>query len=222
MIPGLVPEVGSISNSAFNLARLAEQSRCLQEVTYLTSPGALNPLPAKPLLNLASVLEGQEHTGEAADIPPRPKKALPEETPESTFGQKLETPGDEASPVPQPEASPDAKVTQPEACSKSEAESESLPPLETQSDDKPEHINGAAESSTPAEIDASDERQVLTAIYKPESKAAWREELRAANEVAEKVCTHPHSLRANDDRLNQSAASLPPRLTQLAMLSLRG
>jgi striatin 1/3/4 len=32
------------------------------------------------------------------------------------------------------------------------------------------------------------EQQLLTAIYRPDSKAAWREELRAANEKAEKVC----------------------------------
>jgi striatin 1/3/4 len=30
-------------------------------------------------------------------------------------------------------------------------------------------------------------KQILTAIYRPDSKAAWREELRAANEQAEKV-----------------------------------
>lgn len=33
----------------------------------------------------------------------------------------------------------------------------------------------------------SDPTQLLTAIYRPESKAAWREELRAANESAAKV-----------------------------------
>jgi striatin 1/3/4 len=35
--------------------------------------------------------------------------------------------------------------------------------------------------------DESNEKQILTAIYRPDSKAAWREELRAANEQAEKV-----------------------------------
>ncbi len=32
------------------------------------------------------------------------------------------------------------------------------------------------------------DKHMLTAIYRPDSKAAWREELRAANEQAEKVC----------------------------------
>lgn len=37
------------------------------------------------------------------------------------------------------------------------------------------------------------EKQILTAIYRPDSKAAWREELRAANEQAEKVNSRPES-----------------------------
>lgn len=40
-------------------------------------------------------------------------------------------------------------------------------------------------------------RQVLTAIYKPESKAAWRDQLRAANEAASKVPWPPR--RASDE-----------------------
>ena len=39
----------------------------------------------------------------------------------------------------------------------------------------------------PSQDDEAGGSQLLTAIYRPESKAAWREELRAANEKAEKV-----------------------------------
>lgn len=51
------------------------------------------------------------------------------------------------------------------------------------SDDTVEH---KPESETQQD-DESGGSQLLTAIYRPESKAAWREELRAANEKAEKV-----------------------------------
>ena len=36
------------------------------------------------------------------------------------------------------------------------------------------------------ELEDNPEKQILTAIYRPDSKAAWREELRAANEEAGK------------------------------------
>lgn len=39
----------------------------------------------------------------------------------------------------------------------------------------------------PSDDEEDHSKQILTAIYRPDSKAAWREELRAANEMAEKV-----------------------------------
>jgi striatin 1/3/4 len=48
-----------------------------------------------------------------------------------------------------------------------------------------EKSNTAAQRDSSS--DAESESQLLTAIYRPESKAAWREELRAANEKAERV-----------------------------------
>jgi striatin 1/3/4 len=52
-------------------------------------------------------------------------------------------------------------------------------------DDSPSEVE-VEEEVVPAEEE--EEKQMLTAIYRPDSSAAWREELRAANEKAEQVC----------------------------------
>jgi len=49
------------------------------------------------------------------------------------------------------------------------------------------------EGTLPSEDDG-EEKEMLTAIYRPDSSAAWREELRAANEKAEKVCHFPNKV----------------------------
>lgn len=50
----------------------------------------------------------------------------------------------------------------------------------TKSEDEPQSLGAGKDSDEPG-------KQLLTAIYRPDSKTAWREELKAANEEAEKV-----------------------------------
>jgi len=71
-----------------------------------------------------------------------------------------------------------------------------------------------AENAEPAE------QQILTAIYRPDSKAAWREELRAANEKAENVSEHlPHSANTQVQNERSRAADQSDE-EQLANLTL--
>ena len=51
----------------------------------------------------------------------------------------------------------------------------------------------ALPDESPSPVDRNGGNEMLTAIYRPDSKAAWREELQAANEQAEKVRpAYPH------------------------------
>jgi striatin 1/3/4 len=189
----------------------------------------LNPLPAKPLLNLASVLEGQDQPAEAGEIPSRPRKALPEEIPPASFGKEQASDSEVDSADSRQDTSSDVKVTHPDASSQLDSpvaaqveQSATVPaPRPDQAHDlKSENTRKESDLPISNEEDASDEHQVLTAIYKPESKAAWREELRAANEVAEKVrvqCQVP--VNSLFRRPIPNVASLLLRPTRLVTLS---
>lgn len=203
--------------------RADQRHRCLQEVTYLTSPGALNPLPPRPFINLSNVTDSVEQSTESA-IPPRPKKALPEENLPPTLEKPKDadvdaaTASSEVGDIPQSTQAPDSsgpvhpvsksstsdsatssddtsgddpKATLPMLPTKDAPLSSTSVTAVTPTSDADLPASGSTDSSPApaAHVDetSTEDHQVLTAIYKPESKAAWREELRAANEVAEKV-----------------------------------
>lgn len=69
----------------------------------------------------------------------------------------------------------------------------------------------SSSTSSPAE---GEEKQILTAIYRPESKAAWREELRAANEQAEEA------KRTRSASVSSSESGQPSDEEQLQSLTL--
>lgn len=184
------------------LAGRADGARCLQEITYLTSPGALNPIPNRPLITDLDGLPSK--TGGIESIPERPTKSLPQrslpsfledkpkEEPRTTAnGIKEETPAPvPAAPVPIAESA--GKATSPTSTDAppkshlSNVETSAQPPSSplVRTKGLPEPDSASTESDT-AHQDQTN--QLLTAIYRPESKAAWREELRAANEKAIKV-----------------------------------
>jgi striatin 1/3/4 len=197
----------------------------LQEIAYLTSPGALNPLPARPPISITDPVLSGEHLGDLqrSENIERPRKVIPDDLPPSQFASKAES---------NPES-------QDENASKSQVEANSTRPNESESAVKtvevevkgdrqadsrptlPSHARVAESSGRPPSSpivrtaslpdtetnghpptdsdgknvkseDQSDEHagtgaQMLTAIYRPESAAAWRAELKAANEKATKV-----------------------------------
>jgi hypothetical protein len=182
----------------------------LQEISYLTSSAALNPLPNKLAFDLSlpasTSAEGKKETKDAQpdesskpvplmDVPPRPKKTLDEEP----LKPKAEDPTESKSDA--PTDSSEEKQTNPSGTQTAA----------TQGQDTDEEVkNGSASSaSTDSSLNGTVNRSpsdwvgisgssssseqekgtddVLTAIYKPESKEVWKKALQAANEQAEKA-----------------------------------
>lgn len=202
--------------------------QCLQEVTYLTSPGALNPLPPRAPV---AVDENAASNGEPPGALDRPKKTLPDQPLPSLFSVKAppsvvqqaqsEAPKEESAvsgsgsqqqqqsysvsngagaetSAPPPAAPRPADPTP--AGSSIAGTSDAPPSPAPRTVDLPES-DGASGKQEPGKAQTQQQqeqpRQVLTAIYKPESKAAWRDQLRAANEAASKVPWPPR--RASDE-----------------------
>ncbi len=149
-----------------------DEIRCIQEISYLTSPGALNPLPARPLIsNLEQTspqpeVNGLPSTGSQEALQSlRPMKAMPERTIPSMFVK------------PEPEIPNEAST----------AEATTPPPPSTSQETEMDPNAKPPSSPAPRKLDLPEEpedpsKQVLTAIYRPDSKAAWRKELAAAGE----------------------------------------
>lgn len=199
--------------------------QCLQEVTYLTSPGALNPLPPRAPV---AVDENAASNGEPPGALDRPKKTLPDQPLPSLFSVKAppsvtqqiqsEAPKEDnaasgsgsqqqqqqsysvpngagAETSAPPPAAP--RSADPTPAGSSVAGTTDAPPSPApRTVDLPES-DDASGKQEPGQSQAQQPRQVLTAIYKPESKAAWRDQLRAANEAASKVPWPPR--RASDE-----------------------
>lgn len=188
--------------------------RCLQEITYLTSPGALNPLPSRPPVSLNDPLSpSASDPNQLHDDPSshdRPRKQMPEDLPPSQFAPKLEVKQEvEEQPRPvEPSSSSSTNGVKEEPRESTEnairpssgpvsqfmsiantLKPPSSPAQRTR--ELPEEPNGETKQEQPPADEQNqgeeESSQLLTAIYRPGSKAAWREELRAANEEAKRV-----------------------------------
>nr|XP_019007091.1 uncharacterized protein I203_00687 [Kwoniella mangroviensis CBS 8507]OCF70552.1 hypothetical protein I203_00687 [Kwoniella mangroviensis CBS 8507] len=207
--------IGSAPRDPKSRARSREYlKQCLQEISYLTSPGALNPLPPRPPVDPTYPLpESTNPTNPTNESPvdplERPRKSIPEQNIPSTFassttaaagttersqttesdnrheqnrslpnGESKEGPPGQSSdmsldPTAKPPSSPAPRTV-------------NLPPSDTHTAQQPppQPMKSQIDTQVPQE---QGNNQILTAIYRPDSKAAWREELRNANEMAEKA-----------------------------------
>jgi striatin 1/3/4 len=165
--------------------------QCLQEIGYLTSPGVLNPLPSRAPVSV-------DETSSNPDTSERPRKTLSEQPVPSTF------------PPPPSKAPPASTSTARTLLNGAEEHAAPAPaPAPTPSfDAAPPPSSPAPKTVALPEGEPQDKddgpRQVITAIYRPESKAAWREELRAANEAVSNVQWPPR--RTNDEEQLASVA----------------
>lgn len=164
-----------VAESHFNIFH-----RCLQEISYLTSPAALNPLPSKLPLTLsiptATEVEFEaQDNNPVLDAPPRPKKALPEEDLPSALPSKDGPKAEESSVGPVDGESKKETVNGTSAAPKA---------MESNSNPGPSQDNQVPQ---PTKTVQDDEDRIQTAIFRPESKEAWKEALRAAGEKAEQV-----------------------------------
>lgn len=148
--------------------------RCLQEISYLTSPAALNPLPTRVPITLAvPEIPGVEADKHEQELPGRPKKELPSEAIANAWGQQQQQP---------PQSAASEAVLR-------ETTEQSIPHTVSQEiSDAARNPNPDSSTEKKAEPNGADSQdQLLTAIYKPESKEAWKEALRAANQKAEQA-----------------------------------
>jgi striatin 1/3/4 len=166
----------------------------LQEISYLTSPGALNPLPTRIPLSLSGPPSVEGGEGQSNGAPEertaalglRPKKVLPEEPIPSIFDKDkrkdlemksvaVQAPG-EAEEAPATDEQQRQGVSRQSSGGQPAAASD-------QSSSSP-MVNGD-HAAVPSVDDQ--QSQLLTAVYKPESKSAWKEALRDANEKAQQA-----------------------------------
>ncbi|WVO16351.1 hypothetical protein L204_104026 [Cryptococcus depauperatus] len=223
--------IGAVPRDPKARARSREYlKQCLQEISYLTSPGALNPLPPHPPVDPSSIpypTESTDPAHPAVDLYERPRKEIPEQL-TSLYSQQTHDQHKPKEELPNGE-SEGAEVKKSQSTYQGMDKEVSLPsaPLQNQnlgnlpSDEirpSPSSVPKAlalsqTESQPPksslrmGELEQSGQ-QLLTAIYRPESKTAWREELEAANEEAEK---------AKEERLRRKPEAEDDQLANLTL-----
>jgi striatin 1/3/4 len=196
-------EVGNTLNSEFPSPSHPNEThtddlRCLQEITYLTSPGALNPIPNRP--PITDLDQTSPKTGSVEPLPERPTKSLPTRSlpskSESEVKKEDQSTTDQTSSIAIKEE-PLAPPTSGEAQNKphsptltdappakshlSNVETSAKPPASplVRTKGLPEPDTSSTGSDTAHQEQTN---QIMTAIYRPESKATWLEQLRTANE----------------------------------------
>lgn len=150
--------------------------QCLQEISYLTSPAALNPLPNKPAFDIpapsaSATAQSKESTQDgnassALEIPPRPKKVLEDPVPSSSDASKQD-------------ANKQQPSTQETQSSTNASSADPALSVDTSVSDTNQTSSQQGEKA--------EEEPVLTAIYRPESREVWKKALQDANQKAEKA-----------------------------------
>lgn len=144
--------------------------------------------------------------GTILDVPERPRKVLSEgpfpSSQPDVIGLGVKGAGELASPPlpmePQEAASGLSNLVQ-EVAAQEGAEKE--PTTTAAETEKPSGASGSSESGKEAEIE-QEQAKVLTAIYKPESKEAWKQALKEANEQAEKTGAGQARAEASDSSVS--------------------
>lgn len=158
--------------------------RCLQEINYLTSPQAMNPLPNRPLITNPPAPLSLPNIPSFDQIPynGRPRKVLPEAGKEFPLLNGLGSmSGPISSPLPtgpQPilgRSSPLASVMV-----------QQHPPLSQLSSPAPTQASSSNNIQEDKDRDYQSENR-QTAIFRPDDAGEWKEKLRLAHEASEKA-----------------------------------
>lgn len=175
--------------------------RCLQEISYLTSPQAMNPLPNRPLLN-SSIPLSLPNVPSFDQLPynGRPRKVLPEGGKEfpllngvNSMSSSSPTPATSGSQIPLLERNNSlASGNQPLG--------PTAPSGSTQRASSP---NAAGDKERESETDS----RHVTTIYRPDDDGEWKEKLKQSREHSEQAQlakenqtgVHAWELRRDDD-----------------------
>ncbi|KAF8874646.1 WD40-repeat-containing domain protein [Gymnopilus junonius] len=164
--------------------------QCLQEISYLTSPQAMNPLPNRPLLNNPSAPLSLPNVPSFDQIAynGRPRKVLPEAGKEFPLLNGM-NPNSGPPTAGTPSGGPQLSLLERNPHISSAMLHQPPPPLSKLTPQTSAQSQEPSSASTPQidkdrEID-SESRQ-LTAIFRDEA-GEWKEKLRASHEAAEKL-----------------------------------
>ncbi|KAF5386585.1 hypothetical protein D9615_001703 [Tricholomella constricta] len=158
--------------------------QCLQEISYLTSPQAMNPLPNRPLLNNSSIPLSLPNVPSFDQIAyHRPRKVLPEAGKDFPLlnGHPISS-GAPSAPI--SSGGPLLERNNPLAQSGQTPQQSTMlalqsNPLQTQPSPAP--------SQTEKDKDREMEGRQLTAIFRPDDAGEWKEKLRLSHEASEQA-----------------------------------
>ncbi|PPQ74192.1 hypothetical protein CVT26_004489 [Gymnopilus dilepis] len=162
--------------------------QCLQEISYLTSPQAMNPLPNRPLLNNPSAPLSLPNVPSFDQIAynGRPRKVLPEAGKEFPLLNGMNSiPGSQNTGT--PSGGSQLSVLERSSHLNPGMLHQPPPPL-SQLTSQPS-TQSQESSSTPhtdADRESESDKRQLTAIFRDEA-GEWKEKLRASHEAAEKL-----------------------------------
>ncbi|KAH8814514.1 WD40 repeat-like protein [Flagelloscypha sp. PMI_526] len=144
--------------------------QCLQEVTYLTSPQAMNPLPNRPLV---SNINNPTNTNQAN---PQPSLALPNIP---SFDQMSSGSPFNARPRKEFPSLPNSSSPVPQNPMPQFRRAEGLNPQPI-----PSSFMGESPSGDESSEAATDAGQLPTAIFRPDDAGEWKEKLRLMHEAS--------------------------------------
>ena len=169
------------------MLKLYMPPRCLQEISYLTSPQAMNPLPNRPLLNSTSISLSLPNVPSFDQIAyHRPRKVLPEAGKDFPLlnGHAL---------MPGSSSAPAASGQQVPLLERSNHPSSGGAQQQQQQPGPPSHPSLSQSQPLPTiphtdkEREAESDGRQLTAIFRPDDAGEWREKLKLSHEASEQA-----------------------------------
>ncbi|KAJ7043276.1 WD40-repeat-containing domain protein [Mycena alexandri] len=175
--------------------------QCLQEIAYLTSPQAMNPLPNRPLLNNGNIPLTLPNAPpfEQMAFNGRPRKLLPESGKDFPMlngninnlmsGPSSAPAAATGSQVPnnlEPRNPLGSGMLQLQHMAQQQQQQSSPNPIIMQQNVVPSQSSSAASSSSSdagGERDGDSEPRQLTAIFRPDDAGEWKEKLRQSHEA---------------------------------------
>ena len=191
MIPRAERGVETISSSAFlhptcvglDTSILNHAFRCLQEVSYLTSPQAMNPLPNRPLLNNTNPLSLPNVPSFDVGFNGRPRKVMPE------VGKEFPILNGMGSLLSGPPSAPASTASQGNPLDRAGILGSGLmQPQQSQPtglQPAPPELSQPQQQAESKEAEGAGQPGSLTAIFRPDDDGQWKEKLRLAHEASE-------------------------------------
>jgi len=167
---------------------LIHLTRCLQEVSYLTSPQAMNPLPNRPLLNNPSIPLTLPNVPQFEQIAynGRPRKVMPEAGKDFPLLNGV-------SMLPSPSSAPATSGGQIPPLERNNPMNSVIlpqqPPTGQLGQMQQQQTFGPSQNQIPTDKDKDGETEPrqLTAIFRPDDAGEWKERLRLSHEAAEQA-----------------------------------